>query len=426
MMQKFRIIAGSVRPGLGAGGVKSSSRSAARRSLLPCVVLARRAWGPAAHHPTARRATQSTPELAALVKPMAGGARGGDDGPVAADLAVTYARGVRLPYRDLPRAVRSWVEEQLGGPVITVEDRVGGFAPGCAAVLRTADRAGFVKATGSIPNAVALDLYRGERARLAALPDHPALPKPLAAEDLELPDQTWAVTLLPALPGEPPAHPWTEPVARLVLDRLGDLQTALVAAAGDERSSALPGSEHLARFFRPWSEVLDDPADPWSAHPWVRDHATELQDSSALLRSAVVGDVPVHADLRADNVLVGRPATPGGQPPVWFVDWAAALRAAPWVDPMILACDVVTSRADRYQGGSVDVAGLLASHPVTAAVDPARRWAMMAGLALTLHRLSQGADPPGLPTIRGWQRRCAEDLLGFVRTVDLGSGRRLW
>ena len=51
---------------------------------------------------------------------------------------------------------------------------------------------------------------------------------------------------------------------------------------------------------------------------------------------------------------------------------------------------------------------------------------MIAGLAVSLHRLGQRADPPGLPTLRGWQRRCAEDLLGFVRAVDLGSGHRLW
>ena len=91
-----------------------------------------------------------------------------------------------------------------------------------------------------------------------------------------------------------------------------------------------------------------------------------------MLRSAVVGEVAVHADLRADNVLVGPPAAPGVAPPVWFVDWAAAVRAAPWVDPMILACDFVVSRADHRQGGTVDVVGLLASHPVTAGIDPGR------------------------------------------------------
>jgi Ser/Thr protein kinase RdoA (MazF antagonist) len=232
------------------------------------------------------------------------------------------------------------------------------------------------------------------------------------------------VTLLPALPGDPPAHPWTEPVARLVLDRLGDLQRTLIAAAGTERTAALPGSEHLAGFFRPWSEVLEDRSDPWHEHPWVCRHAAALEDSSGLLQAAVVGDVPVHADLRADNVLVAEPA--GRDPHVWFVDWAAALRAAPWVDPAILACDFAVSRADRSQGGSMDLAGFLASHPVTAAVEPRLRWAMMTGLAVTLHRFSRQADPPGLPTIRRWQARCADDLLAFVRAVDLGSSHQVW
>lgn len=343
-----------------------------------------------------------------------------------ADVPATSARGVRLPYRSLPGAVQAWVEEQLGGPVVRVEDRVGGFSPGCAAVVGTAERSVFVKAVGSVPNPTSLALYRRERSRLAALPLHPALPRALAGADLELPDQAWAVLLLPALPGEPPAHPWTEPAARLVLDRLGALQETLVAAAGSPALAALPGSDELARFFRPWSEVLDDPADTWHDDPWVRSRASALQEAGAHLADALVGEVPVHADLRADNVLVGPPRLPGGEPSVWFVDWAAALRAAAWVDPAVLACDLVVSRADHRQGGTMDVAGFLAHHPVTAAVPAPLRWAMMTGLAVTLHLLGESPDPPGLPTIRAWQRRCAEDLLGFVRATDLGSGHDVW
>ena len=341
------------------------------------------------------------------------------------DPPASYARGVRLPYARLPPEVRNWVEERLGGPVTRVEDRVGGFAPGCAAVVATADRAAFCKATGSVPNPTSLALYRGERARLAALPDHPALPKPLAATDLELPDQVWSVTLLPALPGDPPAHPWTEPVARLVLDRLGELQATLATSVATV-PSALPGSEGLITFLGRWAEVAADPADPWLEDPWVAAHLDRLQEEEGCLVRAVVGSVPSHIDLRADNILVGVPDGPNATPPVWFVDWAAAMTAAPWVDPAILACDLVVSRADVSQGGSMDVAGFLGSHPLTAAIEPALRWAMMTGMAAALHRMSQRPDPPGLPTIRAWQHRCGEDLLGFVRSVDLGSSHRLW
>jgi phosphotransferase family enzyme len=344
---------------------------------------------------------------------------------VRAELPVTYGRGVRLPYAGLPEAVRSWVEEQLGGPVTGVEDRVGGFAPGCAAVLRSGERSVFCKATGSAANALAVELYRGERSRLAALPDHPALPKPLAAADLALPGQVWVVTLLPAIPGEPPAHPWTEPVARLVFDRWGEL-AATLATSVDGTPSALPGSADLVAFFGRWAEVVADPDDPWRQQPWVRDSLGRLRAADERVQEELVGTVPAHTDLRADNVLVGTAAGTEAEPPVWFVDWAAALTAAPWVDPAILACDLVTSRADRSQGGTMDVAAFLASHPVTAAVEPGLRWGMMLALAATLHRFSRQPAPPGLPTLRGWQHRGAEDLLAFVRAADLGSSRPSW
>jgi Ser/Thr protein kinase RdoA (MazF antagonist) len=338
---------------------------------------------------------------------------------------VTYGRGVRLPYADLPSAVRSWVEEQLGGPVDGVEDRVGGFAPGCAAVVRSRDRTAFLKATGSVPNALALELYRGERTRLAALPDHPALPKPLAAADLTLPEQGWAVTLLPAVPGEPPAHPWSEPVARLVFDRWADLAATLRASVSTAPST-LPGSADLVSFFGRWAEVAADAADPWRQVPWVCRSLERLCVADRRVQGALAGSVPAHTDLRADNVLVGARTAPGRAPDVWFVDWAAALTAAPWVDPAILACDLVTARSDRSQGGSMDVAAFLGSHPVTAAVEPELRWGMMVALAAALHRMSLLPAPPGLPTIRSWQHAGAEDLLAFVRQQDLGSDHRVW
>ena len=325
------------------------------------------------------------------------------------DLPPTYARGVRAPWATLPAEVHSWVGAQLGGPVVTAEDRVGGFSPGCAAVVRTAAGAtAFCKTVGSVPNPMSLTLYQRERDRLARLPDHPALPKPLAGADLELPDATWTVTLLPALPGTTPAHPWTEASARLVFERLGELQAAF-AASGPSR---LDGGVTLPAFFGRWVGVLDDPRDPWSSLPWVRAHADRLPELDAEVQAQVVGGLPAHTDLRADNVLVG-PAAPGG-PDVWFVDWAEAQDAAPWVDPALLACDLVMSRADVSQGGTLGVARFLATHPTTAGLDPALLRALMLALAAALHRLSRRPAQSGLPTIRRWQERCAENLLGYV------------
>lgn len=51
----------------------------------------------------------------------------------------TYAAGVRLPFRQLPREVVGWIEHHLGAPVVDHEDRQGGFSPGVAAVVTAAD-----------------------------------------------------------------------------------------------------------------------------------------------------------------------------------------------------------------------------------------------------------------------------------------------
>ncbi|WP_375424201.1 aminoglycoside phosphotransferase family protein [uncultured Friedmanniella sp.] len=332
----------------------------------------------------------------------------------------SYGRGIRLPWAGLPAEVRGWVAGQLGGTVTEVEDRVGGFSPGCAAVVATGRRRGFVKAVSDRPNATSLELYRRERDRFAALPDHPALPKPLAGTDLTVAGVPWTVTLFPALPGQPPAHPWTEQQARLVFDRWGELSRSLVAHDG----AGLPDSSELVGFFDRWPELLGDADDPWSVRPWVRERAERLVAGAERVQREVVGSTPAHTDLRADNVLVGEPVG-DAEPPVWFVDWAEARTAAAWVDPALLAADLVVSGADRAQGGQLDVRGFLAEHPTTSGIDPELLGHLLAALAATLHRLSRRPAPPGLPTIRDWQARCAERLLGFL-SRDLGPPDRLW
>lgn len=333
----------------------------------------------------------------------------------------SYARGVRLPWAGLPPEVRGWVAEQLGGAVTEVENRLGGFSPGCAAVVGTATRRVFCKAVSDRPNATSLELYRRERVRFAALPDHPTVPKPLGGTDLSVDGATWSVTLLPALPGQPPAHPWTEPQARLVFDRWADLSRTLTGHAG----AGLPDSADLVGFFDRWPGLLADANDPWSLRPWVRERAERLVAGAEQVQREVVGTVPAHTDLRADNVLVGT-AVDGVAPMVWFVDWAEARTAAPWVDAALLAADLVVSGADRSQGGSMDVLGFLAGHPATAGTDPALHLQLFAALAATLHRLSRSPAQPGLPTIRAWQDRCAERLLEFLTAADLGPYAGLW
>lgn len=204
----------------------------------------------------------------------------------------------------------------------------------------------FVKAVGSAANPTSLRLYAGEVARSAALPDHPMLVKPVASATLSVGAETYAVAAFPAVDAVPPAHPWTRPVAgrvstalRQLSDHLAEAYPRAVAVGGP----ALPDSTHLVDFFGSWRVVVADRTDPWTSDPWVRAQATALTQADALVQRRLVGKHPAHADLRADNILV----SPTG---VWFVDWAAALTAARWVDPAILFCDLVVSAADVADG----------------------------------------------------------------------------
>lgn len=192
-------------------------------------------------------------------------------------------------------------------------------------------------------------------------------------------------------------------------------------------ASTSPAARHLGtlagtggpvELFGHWPTILGDSHDPWASRPWVRRQARWLAESDATLREQCGGSVPAHTDLRADNIVMDRRH-------VFFVDWAAARLASPWVDPAVFACDFVISGTDRDDGGTVEVWPFLLTHPVTAAVGPDRLGATLTSLAAALHRMSRRPAQPGLPTVRPWQDRCAERLLAFAErrfeAKDLGA-----
>ncbi|HYP44087.1 MAG TPA: aminoglycoside phosphotransferase family protein [Propionibacteriaceae bacterium] len=317
----------------------------------------------------------------------------------------TYAAGVRRRFEDLPPAVISWVADQLGGAVVSVQNQVGGFSPGAAAVVTGATgQAVFVKAVGSTVNAGALDFYRAERELAARLPRLPGIVPAVAGADLEIDEEFYAVLVFPALAGATPQHPWR-------VDDLGRVLDALHALSVQLTPSPWPANDtdqRLPDFFRWWERILADAEDPWAGDPWIRARAAGLVAAEEQLRLDLPGGTLSHTDLRADNVLLGRDD-------VWFVDWAHAQNAAPWVDAGLLLADVIASYGDVLQGGSVDVAAIVQGHPALRGVDPALIWRLMLGLAGALHGMSTCPSPPGLPTIRGWQATTSQTLFEWCR-----------
>ena len=113
------------------------------------------------------------------------------------------ATGVRIGWVDLPSAVRGAVERSLGSQVVAAVSQPGGFSPGTADRVVTADgRRAFVKAVGGDINEGSLALHRMEARVAATLPSEAPAPRLLACHD----DGEWIALVLEDVDGASPEY----------------------------------------------------------------------------------------------------------------------------------------------------------------------------------------------------------------------------
>ena len=117
--------------------------------------------------------------------------------------------------------------------------------------------------------------------------------------------------------------------------------------------------------------------------------------------AAASGTSLVHADIRADNILLTEER-------VVFVDWPWACQAQPWIDLVALLPSVA------MQGGPAPDQ-ILTRHPVTRDADPDAVNAVIGSLAGMFTWLAGLPDPPGLPTVRAFQRAQGDVALAWLR-----------
>ncbi|WP_328293269.1 aminoglycoside phosphotransferase family protein [Kineococcus sp. NBC_00420] len=273
--------------------------------------------------------------------------------------------GNRLRWNDLPAAVHAVVAEVLGSPVVSAQSQSGGFSPGSADRVLAADGTrAFVKAVSPAQNSDTPAMQEREARITAALPAGVPAPGFRGAHWVE----DFHVLVLDEVPGRQPELPW----------RPDDLDLVVVAL------------ERLARTATP-CPVPDLPTATESL-------AGQLPGSA---RELLGGDTLVHLDLRADNVLI----TEAG---AVLVDWPHACVGPPWLDLLALLFEV-----DRL--GEEDLAErVLATSALTRDVDPEVLTTVLDGFSeFFLGRAAQPA-PPGLPTLRSFQRVQGEALLRWV------------
>ena len=311
----------------------------------------------------------------------------------------------RIDWLDLPTAVRAWVEESLGAPVVEAVSQPGGFSPGTADRVVTGDgRRAFVKAVSSAQNDRSPGIHRREVAVTSRLPDDPHLPRLLHAYD----DGDWVALVLEDVEGRHPVTPW----------RCDELDATLAAfAALAERGTPCPvpdlptGPQEVGEAFGGFARLRAEPRDDVErGDPWIAAHLDLLCDLAARATAASAGDTLAHTDVRSDNLLV----RPDGS--VAIVDWPWACRAAPWVDTFLLLADV-----NRHGGHDVDA---LASEHLEGrlGLDPDDLTAAVAGLAGYFVEVARQPPPPGLPTVRAAQAAQAGPALAWLHR-RLGTGR---
>ncbi|WP_326730994.1 aminoglycoside phosphotransferase family protein [Streptomyces phaeochromogenes] len=322
------------------------------------------------------------------------------------------ATGVRTPWEAVPEPVRRAVAELLGAPVVEAVTQTGGFSPGPAARVRTADgRRAFVKAVSAEANPDSPDMHRREARNAAALPAETPAPRLLGMHD----DGNWVALVFEDIDGRQPHVPWEEGELACVLDAVGELGRTLTPSPLD----VPPVGEALSRAFRGWQKMLDEGRGARAGDrgegldPWTVRNLPVLAELAAPWAEFASGDTLAHGDLRADNILLTAPENAPHR--VLFVDWPHAQLAAPWFDLLVMLPCV------RAQGGP-DPEVLFTEHPLGRAADPAGVTATLAALAGYFVGQSRRPSPPGLPTLRVFQRAQGDAALEWLRK-RLGPGR---
>ena len=296
------------------------------------------------------------------------------------------AEGVRVGWQEVPGPVREAIEGICGARVTQARTQAGGFSPGVAARVRCENGARFfVKAVSAEANPDSPGLHRQEGRVLGAL-------EPLiASRDLPIPrlhgvveQPPWVALVLDDVAGRQQALPWRAAELTQVVAVLDDLADALTPAP-----VAVPAvAERLGGEFTGW-RTLAASAGHDRLDQWSRQHLEQLAGLEPAWAGHAAGDTLLHADIRADNLLIG------DRGPV-VVDWPWACRGAAFVDLVLFAPSVA------MQGGPPP-ADLIALSRYGRAAGREALAALACGLAGYLTERALRPPPPGLPTVRAFQ-----------------------
>lgn len=197
-------------------------------------------------------------------------------------------------------------------------------------------------------------------------------------------DGDWVALVTEWIAGRNPDATSASDVGRL-------LHLVQIVASQLAPARLLPFAEAHPDLLGNWVKLDDDP--PPELDAWSRQHLAELAGLDLLAPTASSGPSLVHADVRTDNVVL---AAAGRHLDV-MVDWPAACVGADWIDLLGLLPAL-------HLDGGPPPAEVFDHHPLGRAADPAAVDAVLASITGYFVRQSFLPPPPGIPTVRAFQR----------------------
>lgn len=319
----------------------------------------------------------------------------GDVGKARSDGPPPPAEGVRIEWSVLPSSVRAAVERALGTAVVSATTQRGGFSPGVASRLALADgRRAFVKAVHPSANRGTPLIHLREARVLRELPS--SVPAPRLLDQLHV--DGYVVLCIEDINGVQPRLPWRDAEVRRVVLAVEELAATLTPTP----ISAPTLTALLGMDFHGFRDLAtEDPAGAADVDPWLLQHLPRLAHLEATREEHSIGDSLLHCDLRADNILLTADR-------VVFVDWPHVALGPPWFDLMGLLPSV------SMQGGPppwevFDISSL------GEAADGAAVDALLCALTGYFVAGCRRPPPPGIPTLREFQRAQGVEALAWLR-----------
>ncbi|MFI6691999.1 aminoglycoside phosphotransferase family protein [Streptomyces sp. NPDC050433] len=311
----------------------------------------------------------------------------------------------RKPWRELPRSVRTGIEDVLGGRVTAATSQRGGFSDGLAARLGLADgRRAFAKAVDATTAPAVAAFHRREAAVNDGLPHGVPVPRLLGAYD----DQEWVALVFEDVDGALPVQPWREGELERVLDALTGLAERLTPAP---RLNSADTSPRLGG----WGRLADSPGSRVKLGEIAPGAARELERHLALearLPEVIVGDTLTHGDLYPFNVLLTDER-------VVVVDWPHAWTGPAYADLVMLLGSVAL--------GGADPEPYAARHPLLTGVDPEAVDVLIsaqAGFLLAAACSMDSADPGTDPRLEHMMTALGLASLRWLSLRGYNSGRK--